>query len=179
MPELAIAGDISIDLATKDDVLSLHRGLAEQLKPPAGAYYRIYATGQTATGFSGSGPIAICFTPFSPPAGRIWAVQWVALWVGTSPANPATANLNAALMIGRSPVGPGGPPGASFTPSNSDVVVPGQTVPASITVPDKTIVYHADQLYAILAGSGLAASTVYNASAGVLDLPDKAEALLW
>lgn len=178
--EIEVAGAASIDLATKDDLVGWHRKLIDKLQPPNAKYQRVYAAGATGSGFSGSGPTAIAFQPAGPPPGFFWAVQWVAIWVGLTPAAAATANLFAALMVGRTPVGPGQQAVPTSVPvNNSDVVVPGQAVPASITVPDKTIVRPGGQLYVLLAGAGLAASTNYNAAAGLLEMPASDEAVLW
>jgi hypothetical protein len=181
----ADAGPLHVEaeaaLATKADLDRYHRRLAACLEPPRGKYEELYATGRTGSGFSGSGPIAFAFAPAAPPPGRLWLIQWVAIWVGTNPAVGAVASLFAAVMVGQSPAG-AGTPGAvatSVTPNLTDVRIPGQAVPAAVNVPDKTIVKPQQQFYILLGGLGLAASTVYNASAGVLDLPETAEAILW
>jgi hypothetical protein len=176
--ELTIAGDVVIDLATKGDLAEHHEKMRKLLEKPAGVYYTVQGSGTTGA-TPGSGPIAIVFDPPGPGNGRLWLVQWAAVWVATSPAAVAVVNLNAALMVGRAPLGPGGQLGATFTPNNSDPVAPGQPVPAAISVPDKTVVKRQWQLYMLLAGAGLVANTTYNMSAGVVDLPATAEALLW
>ena len=178
-----MAGGAVIDIASADDLKRHHDRLEKLLaeRRPAGKYYRIIGSGSTTAGFSGSGPIAIAFTPSSPPAGRHWFVQWAAIFVGTSPAAAATANLFAAVMVGRSPSPPGATIAGAFPGalSEGDVVVPGLAVPSSTTVPDKTVVKPQDQLYVVLAGSGLAASTVYVATAGIIDTPDSDETYFW
>jgi hypothetical protein len=176
--EIALAGGVLVDLATRDDIEGFHRKLAEKLVPPHAKYFPVSGSGATAAGFSGSGPIAVAFNPQSPPPGRLWSVQWVAVWVGTTPAAGAVANLFAAVCVGNSQVGAGGPPRA-LTANISDVVIPGQAVPSGINVPDKTIVKPDTQLYVLFGGAGLAASTVYNCTAGVLDMPATDEATLW
>lgn len=171
---------LDFGLASRRDLQRYHAGLAELLEPPRGVYRRIMATGTTSAGFSGSGPTAITFTPGSPPAGRIWAIQWLAVWVGLTPAGPAVANLNAALMVGSARVGGGQQQAPNAVLVNlDDVVVPGLAVPSAVSVPDASIVNSQEILYLLLAGSGLAASTMYCARAGLLDLPDIPEALLW
>lgn len=181
--EVTVAGGAVIDIASKDDI-QRHHDRVEKLigeRRPTGKYYRVIASGVTTSGFSGSGPIAIAFTPSSPPAGRHWFVQWVAIWPGTSPATGAVANLFAAVAVGRSPVPPGASiPGAFLGAlSEADIVVPGLAVPLSVPIPDKTVVKPQDQLYVLLAGSGLAASTTYVATAGVIDTPDSDETYFW
>lgn len=178
-----MAGGAVIDIASKDD-LKRHHDRLEKLMGEArvrGKYYRVIATGVTGSGFTGSGPIAIAFTPSSPPSGRHWFVQWTSVFVGTSPAAGATANLFAAIMVGRSPVPPGATISGAFLGalSEADVVLPGLAVPSNVTIPDKTVVKPQDQLYVVLAGSGLAASTVYVATAGVIDTPDTDETYFW
>lgn len=176
---IALAGGVEVDLATRDDLLGVHQRL-ERLRPPHGRYYTISGEGLTSSTFSGSGPIAISFTPQSPPSGRIWAVQWAACWPATNPSVGAIANLFATLCAGRCPTGPGAPPANTAIVHNlGDTLVPGQAVPSSINVPDKTIITSRLQFYVLFGGSGLAASTQYNATAGVIDLPDTDESILW
>src|SRR5215831_17259712 len=147
--EIAVAGSVAIDVATREDLAKHHDKLREMLegRRPAGRYYMIEGSGTTTAGFSGSGPIAVSFTPQSPPGGRRWYVEWLAIWVGTNPATAAVANLFGAVMVGRCPTGPGAPIAAPIVPAVADVVVPGQVVPSSISIPDKTIVKSQQQLY--------------------------------
>jgi len=181
--EIALAGGVVIDVATCEDLARHHERLREALegRRPTGKYYMIQGSGATTAAFAGAGPIAISFTPQSPPPGRKWFVQFAAIWVGANPATTAVASLFAALMVGRCPTGPGAPAiSASLTAVNvADTVVPGQAVPSAISVPDKTIVKSQQQLYVVLAGSGLAASTVYSLNAGIIDTVDDDETYFW
>lgn len=177
--ELAVAADVAIDLATKDDLAHHHDRIAKMFEKPAARYYTVSASTQTTAGFSGSGPIAVGFQPLSPPPGRQWELQWIAIWVGTSLFAVSTANLFAALCIGQCPTGAGAPSGRAVNVNDSDVVLPGQNIPVGITLPDKMIVRPQTQLYVLIGGSGLAVSTIYNANVGVLDIPDTDEALFW
>ena len=177
--ELAVAADVAIDLATKDDLAHHHDRIAKMFEKPAGRYYPVSASTTTTAAFSGSGPIALTFTPPSPPPGRQWELQWIAIFVGGLLFAVSTANLFASLCIGQAPTGSGGVSGRAVQTNTSDVVLPGQNVPIGITLPDKMIVRSQTELYVLLGGSGLAASTVYNANVGVLDIPDTDEALFW
>jgi hypothetical protein len=177
--EVVLAGGAMIDLATREDVQEHHERLRRYLEKPKGRYYRVSGSGATTAGFSGSGPIAVSFTPQSPPDGFWWLVQWFSCWVGTSIAAGAVANLNAALMVGQCPTGPGAPVARAIVPSLSDVAIPGLAVPSGTNVPDKTVITGQDQLYALLAGSALAASTTYNLLAGVVEVPAEGETLFW
>lgn len=177
--ELAVAADVAIDLATKDDLDHHHQNIKQMFQRPAGRYYPISGSTQTTSGFSGSGPIAAAFNPLSPPPGRQWFLQWLAVWVGTSLFAVSTANLFAALCIGQSPTGPGGPSARAVNVNDSDVAQPGQNIPTAINLPDKLIVRPQTQLYVLIGGSGLAASTIYNANVGLIDVPDTDEALFW
>ena len=302
--ELAVAADVAIDLATKDDLDQHHKNIAKIFEKPRGRYYPISGSTVTTSGFSGSGPIALSFTPQAPPPGRQWLLQWLTMWVGTNvvvppvgqtPAStaltsaaatgsasaiaptfggaagttawitafqitglgatggstinatltgvqggtqtypvvipagatvaitPVTASfggglqasaaaqaitlnvpsfgagntnsqaslegfivtpasggaLNAALCIGNCPTGPGGPSSRAVAINDSDIVLPGLAIPVGVTLPDKMIVRSQTELYILIGGAGLAASTVYNATAGVIDVPDTDEALFW
>jgi hypothetical protein len=182
--ELAVAADVVVDLATKDDLDTHHKRL-ERILPsrPAGRYYTLSAAG--ANTVAQPGPTAIAFTPMSPPAGRMWFIQWFAIWQANTQAGllgGAIANLFAALCVGRSPVGGGGPTAIAPAINGSDIVMPGLVVPSGNTIPDKTVVKSQQQLYVLIGGSGLS-SVTYNATAGVIDVPDDgqgdAEAYFW
>lgn len=156
--------------------------MAKLLEKPHGRIRRPFASGATGSGFSGAGPVYLTFDPIAPPGGRMWLVQWVAVWVGSTPAAGAVANLFAALAVGNAPRGSLSDTLVTGPAVNlADVVGAGFTVPTGSqgSMPDKVWVSPQDQLYLILQGSGLAASTRYSATAGVLDLPDTPEALLW
>lgn len=173
-----IAGDFDVELlARREDVQALHEELKAQ--HPQGKYYMI--SGATANTAAQPGPIALSFTPQSPPAGRLWFVQWVAIWQANSQAGllaGAIANLFAAVCVGNCPVGPGGPSARAVNVNASDIVVPGNAVPGGINIPDKTVVKSQVELYVLIGGSGLS-SVTYNASAGIIDVPDVPEAYFW
>lgn len=180
--ELAVGGSVMVDLATKDDLAEHHRRLKDLFpEKPRGRYYSIYGAGATTAAFAGSGPIAVSVNPPFPPAGRLWFVQWVAVFRNGLPAEPTIANLNSAIMVGRAPIGPGGPIAAAISGavSDADVVVPGLAVPSNYNVPDKTVVKSETGIYVVLSGAGLAASTTYVISAGVIDVPDNEEVYFW
>ena len=302
--ELAVAADVAIDLATKDDLAHHHDNIRKLFEKPKGRYYPISGSTATTSGFSGSGPIALSFTPQAPPPGRQWLLQWLSMWVGTNVVVPPvsqtaaltalTSNgatgvasaiapaiggaagttvwvtgiqitglgatsgstiiatltgvlggtisipvvvptgatvaltpvtlsfpgglqasaaataitlnvpsfgagntnaqaslegfivtpasggaLNAALCIGNCPTGPGGPSSRAVNVNDSDIVLPGLAIPVGVTLPDKMTVRSQTELYMLIGGAGLAASTIYNATAGVIDVPDTDEALFW
>lgn len=177
--ELAVAADVVVDLATKQDLDHHHERIKKVFERPGGRYYVVSASTTTTAGFSGSGPIAAAFNPMSPPGGRQWFLQWLAVWVGTSLFAVSTANLFAALCVGQSQTGPGAPSARAVNVNDSDVVQPGQNIPTAINLPDKLIVRAQTQLYVLIGGSGLAASTIYNANVGLIDVPDTDESLFW
>lgn len=177
--ELTVAADVMVDLATKDDLHQHHEKLRKLLDKPRGRYYII--SGATSNTAAQPGPIAVSFTPQSPPAGRLWFVQWVAVWQANTQAGllaGTIANLFAAVCIGNCPVGPGGPNARAVNVNAGDIAVPGNLVPAGINIPDKTLVKSQQELYVLIGGSGLT-STNYNCTAGVIDVEDVPEALFW
>lgn len=173
-----IAGDFDVDLlATREDVQRLHKALVES--KPRGKYYVI--SGATTNTAAQPGPIAISFTPQSPPAGRLWLVEWIAVWQANTQAGllaGAIANLFAAVCVGNCPVGPGGPNARAVNINANDIVVPANAIPGAISVPDKTVVKSQLQLYILIGGSGLT-STNFNCTAGVVDVPDDDEVYFW
>jgi hypothetical protein len=178
--ELTVAGDVAVELATRDDLDRHHERLRDVLADHKDARYYM-VSGATANTAAQPGPIAMSFTPQAPPPGRIWRVQWAAIWQANSQAGllaGAIANLFAALCVGNSPTGPGGPSARAVNVNASDIAVPGQTVPSSINVPDLTVVKSEQQLYFLIGGSGLT-SVNFSCTAGVLDAPDVPEALFW
>jgi len=180
--EITVAGDVVIDVATKADLAEHHDRLRTMMERPHGHIRRPIASGATGAGFAGSGPVYLLFEPASPPAGRIWMVQYVSVWVGLTPSAGATANLFATFAVGNAPRGSQSDILVAGPAINiGDIVAPGLVVPtgASGDMPDRVIVQSEDQAYVILQGSALAASTRYSATMGVLDLPDTPEALLW
>jgi hypothetical protein len=180
--EVTLAGGLVVDVATKGDLQHHHERIEKILGERKDVRaYRISGSGATTAGYAGgAGPIAISFTPMSPPAGRIWLVKWVTVWVGTTVAAGTTNNLNCAVMVGRCPTGPGAPIQAAIVPIISDVVIPTQTVPPPAGgVPSVLEVKSEQQLYVLLAGDALAVSTVYNCAAIVVDAPDVPGAILW
>lgn len=143
--------------------------------------YRLTANCSTTSAFTGSGPIGMLIG--KPPAGRLWLVQWVSVFVGTTLAAGTTANLNVATMTGRCPVGESAVQAGALPESAinvGDVVIPTQAVPNTPTgTPDIVVVKPEEALYLLLGGSGLAASTTYNAVASVVDVPDVPGSILY
>lgn len=181
MAEITVAGGVVVDVATKDDLAAHHRMLADLTgRKQEGDYVPLFGSSTAPAGI-GSGPLVIPLVPRSPAEGLKWALQYLAIF--TVVAGPVIANLNAALMIGRSPVGPGGahPAPASITLDPQQVVLPGLSVPTAggVIIPGKVIIRPAEQLYCVLQGAGLVVGTVYQATASVLSAPDTREANIY
>jgi|SRR5215471_2760305 len=178
--ELTIAADVAVDLATKGDLHAHHERIERMLdKGRDGRYYTLNAA--TLNSVTQPGPIAMAFTPPSPPPGRQWFLQWVAVWRTNDQGGllgGAIANLFAALCVGASPTGPGAPSARAVAVNASDIVVPAITVPASVNIPDKTRVNSQQNVYVLIGGSGLT-SVQFNAAVGLIDVPDVPEALFW
>lgn len=157
----------------------MKRELDAREKQPRGRYLTLFGSCQIPAGGPPAGGAPMATNPASPPAGRLWLVQWVAIFPTLAPF-VTVVNLNAIICVGRSPVGPGGAMPAVVQVNPADIVVPAQPVPASVNVPDKTIVSSRHSLYVVLFGAGLgAAGTNYMFTAGVLDTEDKEEVYFW
>lgn len=180
--EITLAGGAVVDLASRDDLDAHHQKLKD-LYPtvPRGNFLRLTASGAVPGGGLASGTLCLTFQPSSPPPGRIWFVQWVAIIQANAPAVGPISNVNAALMIGTAPVAAGaGQAGAGPVADPGQVVLPGLAVPSASSVPDKTVALHREQIYLLLAGSSIgSAGTVYNAVCGIIDVPDLPEVYFW
>lgn len=123
---------------------------------------------------------ALTPNPNGPPAGRLWSLEWVAVYASVaSPFNPISS-LFWALCIGRAPVQSSGGGGSVSGPIElSDVVAPSQIAPGVFTVPDKTFVRPQEDLYVVMGGTGMVGSTIYCVSCGVIEMPNTAEAYFW
>lgn len=173
-------GPVDIDLAAKIDLLG--NDLKDKIEAlerakPRARYQTVYGAGTIPAGGITSGGASLAVD--NPPAGRLWLVQWVAVFPAAAPFTPV-ANLNAIICVGTPPVGAGGQMPSAIRLNPADMVIPAQAVPSSVDVPSKVAVDSQQSLYAILAGTGLgAAGTVYMLCAGVLDVPDKEEVYFW
>jgi len=180
--EVTLAGGVVVDVATRDDLAAHHRMLAELAgKREEGDYVPLFGSSTAPAGI-GSGPLVIPLSPRSPAAGRVWALQYLAIFTGDG-AGAIIANLNATVLIGRSPIGPGGahPAPAAITIDPQEVVLPGLSVPTAggIIVPGKLLVRASEQVYAVLRGSGLVVGTVYQLAASVLEAEATREANIY
>ena len=183
MAEITAAGGVVIDVATKDDLDRHHKAIESMVKGSRqeGDYIPLFGSSTAPAGI-GSGPLVIPFSPRSPAAGKVWAVQYLAIFTGDG-AGPVIATLNASVLIGRSPVGPGGahpaPGGLNIDPQ--EVCLPGLSVPTAggIIVPGKLLCRASEQIYCVLRGAGLVVGTVYQATASVLETEATREANIY
>lgn len=174
------AGPVELDLAARIDTLGSNiRRELEALKKPHGRYQMVYGAAAVPAGGIAAGGLALVANPDGPPPGLIWLVQWVSIFPTATPF-AAVANLNAIVCVGRAPAGSGGAAPGSIAVNGSDIVVPGQPVPAAINVPDKTVVLPQEQLYVVLNGGGLgAAGTQYMFTAAVISAKQSEEVYFW
>lgn len=181
MAEITVAGGMVIDVATKDDLAAHHRMLADLTGGrQEGDYVPLFGSSTAPAGI-GTGPLVIPLSPRSPAAGKVWALQYLAIF--TIIAGPVIANLNAALLIGQSPIGPGGahPAPGAIRLDPQEVVLPGLAVPTAggVIIPGKVLIRAAEQVYCVLQGAGLVVGTVYQATASVLEAPVSREANIY
>lgn len=167
--KVTLAGGAMVDLATTDELASMHERIATLLEKPT-------AHGQRIAGFAntGAGPLVIDLG--SPPMGMIWLPQYLTVTGADAhlgAGNIVIANVSAAAFIGRL-IRAGelalGPPVTGE--DMAGCVGAGITVPQSVQLPDKACVYQNEHLYVVIAGSGVAAgsASVYRASAFVIEL---------
>lgn len=177
--EITVAGGAVIDLATREDHERGIARLAGLMQKPHARYFRAF--GGRASRASNA-PFAIQLQPSRPPGGMLWLVQW-ALFTGSDPsASAAIANVRAALFVGSIPPDSNLSGNAPLIGADSGgLILPGQAVPSLNTMPDKSVVYASEDLYALFVGSGLNAGDVngYRVNIGILELPATPEALLW
>lgn len=177
--EIALAGGVVVDLATRQDHEHGVERLAKLLEKPHARYFRAIG-GRAAR--TGNAPFVVQLQPSRPPGGMLWLVQW-ALFTGSDPsASAAIANVRAALFVGSIPADSTLSGNAPLIGGDSGgLILPGQAVPSLSTMPDKSVVYASEDLYAIFVGTGLVAGDAngYRVSIGLLELPATPEALLW
>lgn len=171
--EISLATAVAVEVATKDDLVRHTDRLARLLERPHARYLRAAA---------GKAPLAanhaFAISLGKPTAGLLWIVQYV-LVTGDDPTNiTAIANTRAAIFVG-SP-GPDSQMGTGAGLDTAGCIVPGLAIPSLTNLPDKCVVHTDEELYAVLFGTGLSAGAVtYHFNAGLLELPQTAEALLW
>ena len=115
-----------------------------------------------------------------PPNGLLWIVEYVLLCGDAPDTSTAIANVNAALFAGSLPTDASLTATLAGSVDYSNLVQTGLVVPSTTDMPDKCVVYSNEDLYAVFHGTGLSAgATTYHMVAGVIELPQSAQALLW
>lgn len=167
--EVTLSGGIEIDVATRDDIEQHHDWLKGRLGQRRAEYKEL--PGGVAT--NSNNPLLIDFG--QPPAGRLWAAQWLAIFAD-DPFGSAIANVTACLFVGVPRY-----TGAGLSYSINDARMPALAVPASQNVPDSVLARGGQHIFVVLKGSGLAAGTTvgYNANLGVLVAEDSDETRAW
>lgn len=176
--EITLAGGVSVDLATSEDLERHQRRIAELVNPERKGHYR------RIDGSAASRAAPVLVDLGRPPMGMWWFVQWVLL-TGDSPIGATVANVTAGVFAGGLPSPAAlavGPPATGF--AVQDCILSGGNsglgIPTVTTVPDKSVVFETENLYAIFTGSGLAAGAAfYRATAGVIEVPARNETLFW
>lgn len=179
MAEVLLAGGVTIDVATKKDVAAHHDRLAALLERPHARFHR----------YSGGGPPRATNLPTvirldtpKPPAGWMWLLQWVAITGDDPTVSAAIANVRAALFVGARPNDAAIPNPPASGLDYAGCILPGISVPTpnAITIPDKNVVYTEEEVYAVLAGTGLVAGAAfYHLLVGVVEIPQRPDALMW
>jgi hypothetical protein len=176
--EVRLAGGVMIDLATAEDVERGHDRIAKLLERPHARFFRAFG-GRPPR--AASVPFVIQLQPSRPPGGMMWLVQWVATMGDDPTVSTAIANVRAALFAGNVPTDAS--LGGGATPIGVDfggTLMTGIIVPSTLTVPDKSVVYSNEDLYAMIAGTGtVAGAGNYRVVVGIIELPQTPEALMW
>lgn len=176
--EILLAGGVTIDVATRDDLEAHHRRLAAYLERPHARYVRPH----------NGGPPRAANLPFAiglgrPPMGMMWLIQWVLLMGDDPTSATAIANVRAAVIVGARPTDASMSGGAALVGLDyANVVINGLAVPTPgpVTVPDKNVVHSQEELYAVIGGTGTVAGAAnYRFTAGCLELPERADSLMW
>lgn len=167
--EITLEAGVTVDLATKGDLEQHHRWLQERFRARE-AVYRVLTQSVPA----GANTLLLDFG--APPAGMLYAVQWVAV-MADQPFGAAIANVTAAAFVGNA----NRPVTSSMQANTNDLVVPGIAVPSTTNVPDLTICRGGQHIYVLVSGSGLVAGTTvgYNANCGVLQAKDEPGTVAW
>lgn len=163
--ELTVDAGVVIDLATKEDVAQHHKFLEDLLNRRRAGYRTLMAAVPV-----GSGPLVMDLG--SPPAGKLYAVQWASVFPDVGSIGAAIASVVGILCVGY----------PSKVPPPGDIANPGFSIPSGqLNVPDVTVVHGGQRLYIVLQGTGLAAGTTvgYNANAGVLIGDDDPKTIAW
>lgn len=175
MTEVLLDAGITLDIATKDDIAAHHARLEGLLSRPHARYYTNPGSAE-----SGAGTKPLIIDLGMPPGGLMWYLQWLAI-TGVDPFGAVIANVTAAAFKGAVPLTSAlslGPPvvGLDF----ASVIQTSMTVPSTTAMPDKSIIYSNEHLYVIFAGTGLVAGGArYRCVAGLLELEQRPDALMW
>jgi hypothetical protein len=166
---------VEVDVATVGDLDARTERLAKLLERPHARFLRAFGAAP-----STAAPVVVRLNPALPPNGMMWLVQWLAIF-GNSPTDAAVANVVAAAFAGGLPNTASlgiGPPltGVDF----ANVIFTSMAVPSTNTIPDKSVVYSNEYLYCIFTGTGLLAGAAnYRVVAGIIELPQTPDALMW
>lgn len=177
--EILVAGGAAVDIATRQDLEAHHERIRKALERPHARYHRLVGARPPV---AANKPFIIPLDTPRPPTGWMWEVQWVSIYGDDPTVSAAIANVRAAVLVGTRPTDASltNPPASGV--DYAGVILPGLAVPTpgSQNVPDKNIVYSDEELYALLAGTGLVAGAgFYHFNAGVIELPQTADALMW
>lgn len=179
--EVLVGGSALLEVATKADLDERMDRLGRLLERPH-ANFQILHGGKAPR--ASNLPFVLRVEPTRPRGGHLWLVQWAWLTGDDPTVSAAIANTKGALLKGAIP------PDASLAQSGAvwggldipGVLLPGMVIPTpnAITLPDKMVVFDHEDVYFVLAGSGLVAGAAnYHGSVGVLELPQTPEALMW
>lgn len=179
--EVLVGGSALIDVASKADIDRRLDQLQSLLDRPH-ANFQILHGGKAAR--AGNNPFVLRLEPTRPRGGYLWMLQWLWLTGDDPTASTAIANVRGALVKGALPTD------ANLSLSGTTwggldypgILVPGLVIPTpnAVTIPDKMVVFDHEDVYFVLAGSGLVAGAGnYHGSVGVIELPQTPEALTW
>jgi hypothetical protein len=174
--EVRLAGGVLIDVATAGDVKTQGDRLAKLLERPHARFLR-----QNNGKVPRAANAPFCISLGRPPQGMLWKVQWLIITGDDPTVATAIANVRAALFAGAMP--PDSQLSGSAPIIGQDfagVLQHGIAVPSTITIPDMSVVYSNEELYVVIGGTGtVAGAGNYHVSAGLLEMPQTAEALTW
>lgn len=176
--EILVAGGVKVDLATVADLAGGFDHLGKLLQRPHARYQRLFG-GRPPR--AANLPFVIQLQPSRPPGGMLWIVESVIAMGDDPTVSTAIANVRAALFAGNIPTDASLAGNAPITGADfGNVVLSGIPVPTNQNLPDKSVVYSNEDLYAIVGGTGTVAGAAnYRLVIGVLELPQTAEALMW
>lgn len=173
MTEILLSGGVTVDIATKEDVEAHARRLERLLGRPHARFTKLAGSVESA-----GKPLIVDLG--RPPQGMMWEIQWL-LVTGVDPFGAAIANVTAAAFVGAVPLLASlaiGPPVTGL--DYASAILTSLVVPSTNAVPDKSVVYTNESLYVIFTGTGLVAGGArYRVVAGVIELEQRPDALMW